>query len=426
MDGAGPSRGDTSRRHAPSSTREIASRAELERRVAHDVRRAVRTRTTGCLLLVGLERQTPAPRRLRAGEGLSHGLAQCGRVMRDVVRDIDLVAEYREDCVAVVLSGAELPTAQRVAERLLRLGELALRQARAAGDAPAAPRLNVGIAVFPGAAASAKALLRTAESALEEARETDQPIVAYGTESEPLGEPLTDAVGVIADELVALLSGAIDAQERERAHVARELHDGPAQSLASALTLADLVRSELKCDPQLAERLLNELREQIEQTLDEVRRISRNLRPVMLDFVGLVPAVRHLVEESGGEGEAVPFVALRVSGEPRRLDPELELGVFRIVQEALNNCRRHAEAAHVLIELEFGAHTFVVRISDDGKGIAYADLAHLAANGHYGLVHMRERSWQLGGTFSLRSAPGWGTTITVRIPAEATAEAWKE
>jgi signal transduction histidine kinase len=205
-----------------------------------------------------------------------------------------------------------------------------------------------------------------------------------------------------------------DAQEDERRRIARELHDETAQGLIGvARRLDDLATSDPGV-PELAVERLEQLYQQIEDLLQGVRRFSRDLRPSVLDDLGLLPAVEGLMiglEESGIECE------LDISGEQRRLSPDAELALFRIVQEALNNIKRHANATEVVAAVEFDQAKLIVAVCDNGDGFEMpARVGDLALLGRFGFVGMHERAQLLRGTLIVQAEPGRGTTVMVEVP----------
>jgi signal transduction histidine kinase len=205
-----------------------------------------------------------------------------------------------------------------------------------------------------------------------------------------------------------------DAQEDERRRIARELHDETAQGLIDvARRLDDLATSDLGIPESAAERL-EQLYQRIEDLLQGVRRFSRDLRPSVLDDLGLLPAVEGLIaglEESGIECQ------LEFSGERRRLSPDVELALFRIVQEALNNVKRHANATEVVAAVEFDKDKLIVAMCDNGQGFEMpARVGDLALLGRFGFVGMHERAQLLRGILIVQAEPGRGTTVMVEVP----------
>ncbi|MBI2907092.1 MAG: GAF domain-containing protein [Chloroflexi bacterium] len=219
-----------------------------------------------------------------------------------------------------------------------------------------------------------------------------------------------------------LLNMAIDAQEEERKRVARELHDDTGQAITS-LMLGIKVASEAATIDDMRGRL-RELRDIAAQTLTGLRDLARDLRPSMLDDLGIKAALERYVE-----GYAAKFglpVDLEIAGftPDRRLPPHIELTVFRIIQEALTNVAKHAQARSVSVVLELRSRSVVVVIEDDGVGFDVQQvLASPLAEAHLGLHGMRERALLVGGRLALESAPGHGTTVQVEIPIETPAMA---
>jgi signal transduction histidine kinase len=204
----------------------------------------------------------------------------------------------------------------------------------------------------------------------------------------------------------ALLRRAISAHEEERRRVARELHDETCQTLA-ALTLA---LSQAGSDPQAVERA----RGMAERALADVHHVIHDLRPSILDDLGLVPALtwyaaRHLEPI----GISVRFEA---EGLPERLPTAIETALFRIAQEALSNVARHARAENVLVQIEVEGGLLRLEVEDDGAGFVPAEVAPGDGGRGLGLMGMRERAELLGGTLLVDSAPGEGTHLVLTVP----------
>ncbi len=200
------------------------------------------------------------------------------------------------------------------------------------------------------------------------------------------------------------------AQEEERQRIARELHDGLVPVLASLNIRLHTVGKQLDREEHPLAGEIREVAEQAQTSSREIRRLIHDLRPVALDELGLVPALRqHLARCEQEHGLIVEFVA----NEGQRLPAAVETALFRIVQEAVNNVLRHAQAQHATVTLVRQADHVKVCVADDGQGF---DI-HLPRSGrHVGLWSMRERVEQLGGQFEVRSAPGQGTAVTALVP----------
>ncbi len=161
---------------------------------------------------------------------------------------------------------------------------------------------------------------------------------------------------------------------------------------------------------------LNELRAMTTEIVQEVRRFSRNLRPIYLDDLGLIPALEMLTRDAhSADGTLATF--FNVKGIPRRLKPEREIALYRIVQEGLNNVAAHAQASRADVTVAFSETDAAVTIADNGAGFVIPDRpGELAEAGHYGLLGMRERAELADGWLSIESQPGHGTTIEIHLP----------
>jgi signal transduction histidine kinase len=212
-----------------------------------------------------------------------------------------------------------------------------------------------------------------------------------------------------------LLRRAISAQEEERQRIARELHDETGQALTALAVGLGGVEGTLDTDPDLARQQLGQLKELSMRALEELRQLVADLRPSLLDDLGLVPALRWYAKHYQ---ETLPTqVSIEVSGDRRRLPQEIETVLFRIAQEALSNIARHAAAGHAVIRLEYGPSQVTLITQDDGKGFEPEQvLGPQATRGGWGLVGIQERVTLAGGHFEVQSQPGAGTTLTVQIP----------
>ncbi len=206
----------------------------------------------------------------------------------------------------------------------------------------------------------------------------------------------------------------IQAQEEERRRIARELHDSSLQSVVLLCRQLDVL--ELGSDlPDTVQKALTATRESAEGIADELRRFSRDLRPSVLDDLGLVPALRWLASDL--EDRTGVRVNLDVDGSIARLAPDTELGVFRMCQEALHNVERHAAASSVVICLSRDANHLKLSIADDGRGMRSDEFPSAPMrSGKLGLVGLRERARLLDGTVKVVSAPGQGTRVEILVP----------
>jgi two-component system, NarL family, sensor histidine kinase DegS len=215
-----------------------------------------------------------------------------------------------------------------------------------------------------------------------------------------------------ADEQV-MLAQIIMGQEAERARLAREIHDGPAQALANTVMRLQWVEQLYKHQPDQVGPEIGKLRTAVQESLRDVRRFIFNLRPASLSDVGLVPTLNESVRDYANQYQV--DVELNVP-ETLNLSQDQELVVFRIVQEALQNIHKHAEATHVRIDIQQrSGGPLVVEIKDDGKGFSPKQVRQIQPSSS-GLVNMRERAATVGGTLQIDSTPGAGTTITLTLP----------
>jgi len=206
----------------------------------------------------------------------------------------------------------------------------------------------------------------------------------------------------------------IKAQEEERKRVAREIHDGPAQLLANIVMRAEYILKLMEVEPHSVKVELVRLQELVRQSLQDVRKIIFDLRPMVLDDLGLVPALHRYIDDYKKQFKInVEFVFF---GKQERLSPTVEVALFRVVQEALNNVHKHAHAHQVMVKMEQLSNKIAVSIRDDGGGF---DIDAITKSKHrecYGLINMRERTQILQGEFKITSSPGKGTVITIVIP----------
>ncbi len=208
----------------------------------------------------------------------------------------------------------------------------------------------------------------------------------------------------------------IKAQEEERRRVAREIHDGPAQAMANVVLRTEICERLLKAGRTEVHQELDQLKMLVKGTLRELRQIIFDLRPMALDDLGLVPTLNRYLENLR-QHHGVP-VSLGVSGPECRLDPTHEVAIFRVVQESVNNARRHAQASCIQVQIEFAADDNVaIIIEDDGVGFDMEELtAEWINRESFGLMGMKERIELLDGEMNVTSVPGKGTRIVATLP----------
>lgn len=211
-------------------------------------------------------------------------------------------------------------------------------------------------------------------------------------------------------ELEAYAKRTTEAREEERGRIARQLHDGPVQSLVLLWRQLDALPP---LDDPEREGELRAARRAVRDTADELRRVSRNLRPPILDDLGLPPALRAEVDSfSQRTGITARLVCV---GAERRLGPERELALLRIAQEALRNVSQHAHASRAAVRLQFDANRVRMSISDDGQGIEKRRTAELAANGKLGMIGMREQARLIDAAITIGNGRRGGTVVSVSV-----------
>jgi PAS domain S-box-containing protein len=225
-------------------------------------------------------------------------------------------------------------------------------------------------------------------------------------------------------DLQRLVSQQDRVQEEERKRIARELHDELQQRLAAILINLSAASTQLRRDPAGAARALEAAEELAGTVIDSTRRIVKDLRPQMLDELGLVPALEALCAQfNAATGIACTVHADAAAGARASDTPPLATCLYRVAQESLNNVAKHARASAVrlTLALERDARTLRLEVSDDGQGLP--DPAALRKPESFGLLGMQERLRMLGGSLALQSAPGQGTTVRVQVPlAQAATE----
>jgi two-component system sensor histidine kinase DegS len=209
------------------------------------------------------------------------------------------------------------------------------------------------------------------------------------------------------------MDAVIEAQEAERSRLAREVHDGPAQALSNAIFQVEHVERLVESDPALARSELRFLRELLRRELGDVRSFISELRPPRLDDVGLNGSIHDVVEQMRTL-TGLPIDA-SLEAESDALGGGAQTVVLRVVQEALQNVRKHAAASSASVATRIEGRDWVVEVRDDGRGF---DPGAVAAHGrrNYGLQFMRERAELIGARLDVRSRPDGGTVVRLAIP----------
>jgi two-component system, NarL family, sensor histidine kinase UhpB len=225
------------------------------------------------------------------------------------------------------------------------------------------------------------------------------------------GQALAEAFNAMLDRLESArreaARTALAAQEGERLRVARELHDEIGQTLTAVTIQAERAADG---DPVLASQALRRVAEAVRESLDEVRRIARELRPEALDDLGLVNALIALCSRL--DAQDGPRVTRELQGKLPPLSPDVELVIYRIAQESLTNALRHSNARLATVSLKAEAGIVTLAVADDGKGMPVQ-----LPGGTAGIAGMRERALLVGGRLSIESRPGQGTEVRLTIPA---------
>jgi PAS domain S-box-containing protein len=244
-----------------------------------------------------------------------------------------------------------------------------------------------------------------------------RPLAKNGFSHAPVGLVVTDMTDARRSEelLRALTHRVVQAQEAERGRVALELHDTITQMLCAVLVRSQTLVDKLPARNRLAKEEARKLHQIIGKTVEEVERISRNLRPSVLNHLGLIAGLHDTSTDFANRtGVPVKMVCVELAG---RLPADTELALYRILQETLKNVEKHAQASHVTVHLTQSGDFVQLTIHDDGIGF---DPDHHPARpkgkGGFGLLGMRERATYMGGILKVKSTHRTGTEINIRIP----------
>ncbi len=243
-------------------------------------------------------------------------------------------------------------------------------------------------------------------------------LVQFLPSKEALAHRETAAAATASSKVSAAASSlarVIAAQEEERLALARQVHDGPAQSLTNLILQAELCERLFARDPEQARQELANLKGFAAATFQKIRDFIFELRPMMLDDLGLVPTMRRYV--TAFEGRTGVSVHAQYIGQERRLASQVEILLFRGVQELLNNVVQHADASHVQLVINLQGNPVMAVVEDDGTGFNVAEaLSDNRATHSVGLTALRDRVEMLGGAVQFDSTVGRGTRISVRVP----------
>jgi two-component system sensor histidine kinase DegS len=206
------------------------------------------------------------------------------------------------------------------------------------------------------------------------------------------------------------------AQEEERKRIAREIHDGLAQTMANVVLRAEISERMLaKQDFDSVKEEIGVLKGQVRTGLEEVRKIIFNLRPMTLDDLGLVPTLRKFTQDF--EDKSKIRTQFDIVGRETRLPSGMEVAIYRLVQEAFSNCYKHAEASYIRLEMQFLREVVRIGVIDNGRGFNVEQMEQFIHKGtNFGIMGMRERLELLEGKLEIESTKEVGTKLTMEIP----------
>jgi two-component system sensor histidine kinase DegS len=229
------------------------------------------------------------------------------------------------------------------------------------------------------------------------------------------GEPEAGKFG--SSSMVETVEMMVQAQEAERQRLARQMHDGPAQALSNFILQTEIAMRLFDLDQEKARDELNNLKLSATKTFQKVRDFIFDLRPMMLDDLGLMPTLKRYIEAYADQPSM--DVRLSITGTERRLESYLEVMVFRAIQEILTNAIRHSQASQVKVQVDMSDTNVRVTVDDNGKGF---DVDTLDEKSNLGLKVIRDRVEMLGGFMEVDSVSGQGTRVTFQLPAASNAE----
>jgi two-component system sensor histidine kinase DegS len=252
---------------------------------------------------------------------------------------------------------------------------------------------------------------------LEKLQSDKNHLEKYKAALEHNGVPSGAAVGSASGEGKGPLAGVemiVNAQEAERQRLSRQMHDGPAQAMSNFILQTEIAMRLLDADPAQAKEELSNLKTAAMSTFQKVRNFIFELRPMMLDDLGLVPTIRKYVDAF--KEQTTLDVSLTITGTERRLEPYLEVMIFRAVQELLGNAARHSQATMIKVLVDIGSNLVRVSVDDNGKGF---DSEVVRSGSSLGLKLIRERTEMMGGSFEIDSSAGKGARVAFSVPAHA-------
>jgi two-component system sensor histidine kinase DegS len=264
-------------------------------------------------------------------------------------------------------------------------------------------------------------------SQLEQLQNKQRALVRYQNQLAKVGNlgaqilevappPGTTAVtdGAVSDHQAIV--NIIEAQENERQRLSRQMHDGPAQSLTNLILQTEIVERTFDADPARAKAELSNLKNAANATFQRIRDFIFDLRPMMLDDLGLLPTLKRYLQTFESKSHiATPII---VQGE-RSLSPYIEVTLYRAIQELLNNVARHAHATHAQVSIDLGSEPIFLYVEDDGSGFdVESALASAKQRGGSGLINLQKRIEMLGGHIQIQSGTGRGTRVSLQVPTK--------
>lgn len=273
---------------------------------------------------------------------------------------------------------------------------------------------------------------QTEEKALREKRNTLEIALKKSMSNIQTAEKIVNQISIALSYLEGDMSNALgiedknsdmflgikilEAQEYERQRIARDIHDGPAQHMANAIMRVDICETMLQRDLQEGLQELASLKESIQISLKEVRNIIFDLRPMSLDDLGLVEAIREMIAITISEQKLE--LNLQLKPIKNEVEPIIQVAIYRITQEIFNNIKKHAKAKRVAVKLDYGLHYLTLIVAEDGIGFDVdVTLEKVKTNTtSYGLIGILDRVNQLQGQIEIKSTQGIGTTYTIKFP----------
>jgi two-component system sensor histidine kinase DegS len=223
---------------------------------------------------------------------------------------------------------------------------------------------------------------------------------------------ISGKTGVAGNGMLDTIEMAIQAQEAERQRLSRQMHDGPAQTLSNFILQTEIAMRLFDVDQEKAKQELEALRTTAANSFRKIRDFIYELRPMMLDDLGLAPTLKRYIDAF--KQQTSTNVLLSITGIERRLVSYEEVMIFRAIQELLSNVAQHSQAVQIKVHLDMAEEKIQVVVDDDGKGF---DVDSLAESRGVGLKVIRDRVALLGGEFKIESTPGQGTRVSFHVPA---------